>query len=104
MDTSGTYTSAERVERGGRLVAFAGETMTMVEAARRGLIGERADKATGKQKAPTRDELAARCKDLGISVPSKATKVEIEKILANADTGTPDDVADGQHGPGDQAC
>ncbi|RDB70673.1 hypothetical protein [Eggerthella sinensis] len=37
MDTSGTYTSAERVEREGRLVAFAGETMTMVEAARRGL-------------------------------------------------------------------
>ena len=35
---SGTYTSPERVIRDGRLVAFAGEVMTMDEAIARGLV------------------------------------------------------------------
>lgn len=35
---SGTYTCTERVVRGGVLVAFAGEVMTMAEAERRGLL------------------------------------------------------------------
>lgn len=34
----GTYTSPERVEREGRLVAFEGEVMTMQEADERGLL------------------------------------------------------------------
>lgn len=36
----GSYTSPERVERDGRLVAFEGEVMTMDEAVRRGLVHE----------------------------------------------------------------
>ena len=35
---NGTYTCTERVVRDGVLVAFAGEVMTMAEAARRGLL------------------------------------------------------------------
>ncbi len=35
---TGTYTSKERVERDGRLVAFEGEVMTMDEAVARGLV------------------------------------------------------------------
>jgi hypothetical protein len=38
---TGTYTSPERVERDGRLVAFAGEVMTMDEAVARGLVAEK---------------------------------------------------------------
>lgn len=34
----GTYTSPERVERDGWLVAFEGEEMTMDEAVKRGLV------------------------------------------------------------------
>lgn len=37
---TGTYTSPERVERDGHLVAFKGETMTMDEAVERGLAVE----------------------------------------------------------------
>ena len=46
----GTYTSPERVERGGVLVAFEGETMTMAEAQRRGLIV--ADSASEQESEP----------------------------------------------------
>lgn len=37
----GIYTAPRRVERDGRLVCFAGERMTMEEAARRGLLDGR---------------------------------------------------------------
>lgn len=37
---AGTYTSPERVEREGRLVAYKGEEMTMDEAIQRGLVEE----------------------------------------------------------------
>ena len=37
---NGTYTCPERVVRDGILVAFAGEVMTMDEAAARGLVSE----------------------------------------------------------------
>lgn len=51
---TGTYTSPERVERDGRLVAFAGEVMTMDEAVARGLVAEKASapRKGRKPKAP----------------------------------------------------
>ena len=76
---NGTYTCPKRVERNGRLVAFAGEVMTMDEAERRGLA---AVEAPEKQKKPNKDDLVARCKDLGIDVPAKATRADVEKLLA----------------------
>ncbi len=47
----GTYTSPERVERDGRLVAFEGEVMTMDEAVSRGLVKEAKPKAPAKGNA-----------------------------------------------------
>lgn len=48
----GTYTQPVRVERDGRLVAFAGEVMTMDEAVSRGLVKPEkpAAKRTGRGK------------------------------------------------------
>ncbi len=40
------YVSKERVERGGRLIAFAGESMPHAEAVRRGLIKKATPKPT----------------------------------------------------------
>lgn len=48
---TGTYKSAKRVERNGRLVAFEGEEMTMDEAIQRGLVKEPKPKASAKGKA-----------------------------------------------------
>lgn len=50
---TGSYISPERVERDGRLVAFAGEVMTMDEAVARGLVQAEKPKAkrTAKPKA-----------------------------------------------------
>ena len=96
---NGTYTCPERVERDGRLVAFAGEVMTMDEAERRGLAAEGRE-APEKQKKPNKDDLVARCKDLGIDVPSKATKADVEKLLTEHDAAAaavvqgPDDDGD----------
>lgn len=49
----GIYTSPERVERDGFLVAYEGERMTMVEAERRGLLEKPAKKPAAK-KAPAK--------------------------------------------------
>lgn len=87
---NGTYTCPERVERDGRLVAFAGEVMTMDEAERRGLASEGRDAPDEKQKKPSKDDLVARCKDLGIDVPAKATKADVEKLLAEHDAASDD--------------
>ena len=81
---NGTYTCPKRVERNGRLVAFAGEVMTMDEAERRGLAAEGRE-APEKQKKPNKDDLVARCKDLGIDGPAKATRIDVEKLLAEHD-------------------
>lgn len=81
---NGTYTCPKRVERNGRLVAFVGEVMTMDEAERRGLVAEDKE-GPEKQKKPNKDDLVARCKDLGIDVPAKATKADVEKLLADHD-------------------
>ena len=96
---AGTYTSAERVERHGRLVAFAGETMTMDEAAKRGLLieMEQGEDGTARAKAQTKADLVELCKALRIDVPAKATKAEIEELLAavdKADDGGADPGAD----------
>lgn len=48
---TGTYTSPERVERDGRLVAFEGEVMTMDEAVSRGLVKDEKPKRGRKPKA-----------------------------------------------------
>lgn len=50
----GTYVSNERVVRDGRLVAFAGETMTEEEARERGIFPK--PKPKPKRKAKTKDK------------------------------------------------
>lgn len=57
----GTYTSPERIERAGRLVAFAGEVMTMDEAAARGLVkpGKQAEGKEPRKRAAKADEKPA---------------------------------------------
>lgn len=53
----GTYTSPERVERDGRLIAFEGEEMTMDEAVGRGLVTAEKPKAkrAAKPKATAKE-------------------------------------------------
>lgn len=75
---NGMYTCPERVVRDGHLAAFAGETMTMDEAAARGLLAEAAEKTPDK----TKPELAAEAESLGIEVPPKATKAQIAELIA----------------------
>lgn len=55
---AGNYTSPERVERDGRLIAFEGEEMTMDEAVERGLVTADKPKAkrTAKPKAKEAEE------------------------------------------------
>lgn len=90
---AGTYTSPKRVERDGRLVAFEGEVMTMADAEKRGLVAPVAANAKeAKPKGPTKDELAARLKELGVEFPAKASKAELESLLAAA--SSPDDDGD----------
>lgn len=45
----GIWTCPERVERGGRLVAYEGERMTMAEAEERGLLEKPAKKPAAKK-------------------------------------------------------
>lgn len=54
----GTYTSPERVERNGRLVAFEGEVMTMAEAVERGLVAEEKPKPRKRTAKPKAEEEA----------------------------------------------
>ena len=52
----GIYTSPERVERDGFLVAYEGERMTMDEAEKRGLLEKPAKKASAKKTAKKGDK------------------------------------------------
>ena len=51
MASTGMYISPERVERGGFLVAYAGEVMSKEEAVKRGLLAE-ADKKPARTRKP----------------------------------------------------
>lgn len=55
----GIYTSPERVERDGKLIAFAGEVMTADEAVARGLVEDDAP-APAEDDAPAPAEAAAK--------------------------------------------
>lgn len=59
----GIYTAERRVVRDGRLVCFAGEKMTLDEAARRGLAGQAAAPAPA-QAAPAPGDAGARLAEL----------------------------------------
>jgi len=48
----GLYTSKERVERDGRLVAYAGEVMSIDEAQRRGIYEPEPKKRATRKRAP----------------------------------------------------
>lgn len=80
---AGTYTSPKRVERDGRLIAFAGEVMTMEEAEKRGLVVEEPNQPEPKAGNLNKDDLIAKCVELGIEVPPKTRKADIEKLLAD---------------------
>lgn len=79
---NGTYTCPERVERGGYLVAFEGEVMTMDEAVKRGLVCDKPENPKGgeKRKADWVKEAEA----LGIEVPKKATVEQIKALIEDA--------------------
>jgi len=49
---TGLYTSKERVERDGRLVAYAGEVMSIDEAKRRGIYEHESKKRAPRKRAP----------------------------------------------------
>lgn len=59
---TGTYTSTERVERDGLLVAFEGEVMTMDEAVARGLF--KAEKPKGKRGAKAKADEAEKADEV----------------------------------------
>lgn len=91
------YTSPDRVIRDGHLIAFAGETMSQEEAARRGLLDRAVDACADE--APKQDEMTnAQIKevldDLGVEYPKRAKKATLLDILAAATTDDVDDYVD----------
>ncbi|MBQ9003931.1 MAG: hypothetical protein IJ087_18970 [Eggerthellaceae bacterium] len=97
----GIYTAEKRVVRDGKLVCFAGEKMTLDEAARRGLVGEQVKGPAAKLPTPepdavraeadrtaellamSSDELKALGKEVGAEFANGATKaVMAEAIIA----------------------
>ena len=74
----GTYISRKRVERDGRLVAFAGEVMTEVEAKRRGLVAETEKAKAAEAKKVAADEKAA--EDAAALDAEKAKAAEAPEI------------------------
>ncbi len=78
----GTYTSEERVERDGYLVAFEGERMTMDEAVSRGLVTQEGDaKKEGKK---LKADWIAEAESLGIEVPDGATVEQIKALVGDS--------------------
>lgn len=77
-----TYTSQKRVIRDGRLVAYAGETMTDAEARRRGLVTEDVhDVPTPALDSMTVREPREVAKSKGIKIPARAKREDILKML-----------------------
>lgn len=76
----GTYTCTERVERGGYLVAFEGEVMSMDEAVSRGLVHDEPEEPRRMRKA---DWIAA-AEALDIRVPARATVAQIQALVEDA--------------------
>ena len=78
----GTYISRKRVERDGRLVAFAGEAMTEVEAKNRGLLA--IDKAVVDPAKAVKKAEAAEAKKAAADekAAEDAAALEAEKIDA----------------------
>lgn len=73
----------KRVIVDGRLAAFVGQLLTDEEAAGLGLLPG-ADEAKKGSKKPTKAELVAQAKDLGIKVPSGANVEEVKLLIADA--------------------
>lgn len=100
------YTSHDRVERDGFLVAYAGEVMSDEEAARRGLLvvreshadGSDAGAADGNPAVPTVRELKAILDARGVPYDKKAKKDDLIALVA--ETEPTDDAGDG--GPVDE--
>lgn len=82
----GMYICHERVERDGYLVAFAGEKMTMDEAARRGLVSDGPAETAGpaKAQAKRRADWVAEAEALGVEVPPRATIAQIRALIEDA--------------------
>lgn len=76
---NGTYTCPERVERGGYLVAFEGEVMTMDEAVKRGLVAP--EEPTKKQPKKLKADWVAEANELGIELPENATVEQIRELV-----------------------
>lgn len=89
------YTSHERVERDGFLVAYEGEVMSDEEATRRGLLvpgdAHDGDDGTGapaeEAKPPTNDELRAMLDERGVPYDKKANKTTLLALVAETEPG-----------------
>ncbi|MBQ3748774.1 MAG: hypothetical protein IJI68_00900 [Eggerthellaceae bacterium] len=78
------YTSPERVERGGWLVAFEGEVMTMDEAVKRGLVSREPEPEEPKGGEKRKADWVKEAEALGIEVPKKATVEQIKALIEDA--------------------
>ena len=78
---NGTFICPERVERGGYLVAFEGEVMTMDEAVKRGLVSDKPEEPKGKKR---KADWVAEAEALGIEVPKDATIEDIKGLIEAA--------------------
>lgn len=90
MDSvNGTYVNPRRVIRGGVLVAFAGERMSMAEAERRGLLDKAPESEVKAGEAAqaadpadmTRAQLLELAAARGVEVPARARKAEIAELI-----------------------
>lgn len=78
------FTSTERVERDGRLVAFEGETMTDEEAAARGLAPAPSKEPEATEpKEMTVKQLKSLLESNGVEYPAGAKKAELLALAEN---------------------
>lgn len=78
------FTSTERVERDGRLIAFEGETMTDEEAAARGLApAPSKEQEATEPKDMTVKQLKALLEADGVEYPAGAKKADLLALVEN---------------------
>ena len=78
------FTCDKRVVRGGRLVCFEGQTMSVDEAEALGLTGAPASPEDAAPKEPTAAEIKAELDALGVAYDKKAKKDVLKALLAKA--------------------